>query len=237
MPYHICEFCGKAIRVIDFKKHKQEKHPDKEPISRININLKKILNESKKKYHRNDKLILNTSFDIAKRIFSLVENIDTSIFSIIYDYEIKEFLEQTISTTHPPHPPLMIHITGVIKDETIYNELLKKYKGTKDEKIVKGLVGSRKEVIICFKNYVKWMSEYRTKGIEWSDIIFLTVYFFLHEFYHIIGEGERMAATNAAMALLKTLGTRIVIPDYEIERWNEYEKFIKKYRAQIKRKR
>ena len=229
MPYHICELCGKAICVDNFKKHKKKEHPDSKPIPKLNINFKKIFDKAKKKYHRDIKSVFNVSFDMAKKIFTLVENVDSSEFSIIYDYEIKDFLNQTVFTTKPPHPPLMIHITGVIRDKEVYNELLKKYKGTKNEEIIKGLVGSRKEVIVCFDNYLKWMSDYRAQGMAWSDIIFLTVYFFLHEFYHILGEGERMTTTKASIAYLKTLGQRLTIPDYEIERWKEDEEFRKKY--------
>jgi len=230
MPFYICELCGKAIRVEKFKEHTEEEHPDVEPIRKLDFNLKKILDASKKKHPKNDKFILNVSFDVAKVIFNLVENSDSSEFSIIYDYEIKEFLEQTTSTTHPPHPPLMMHITGVISNKELYNELLQKYKGTKDEEIIKGLVGSRKEVIVCYDNYIEWMHEYRfSRGIAWPNIIFLTVNFFLHEFYHIIGEGEKMATTKAATSMLKTLGQRIEIPDYEIKRWEEHDEFMKIY--------
>lgn len=212
-----------------FKKHQKNEHPDKKSIPKINLNLKKILDRAKTLYRRDNKFILNASFDVAKRIFSLIENVDPSEFPMIYDYEIKEFLELTISTTHAPYPPLMMHIKGVIRDETLYKELLKEYKGTKDEETVKGLVGSRKEVIICYDDYIEWMSDCRAQGMAWSDIMFLTVYFFLHEFYHIIGEGKRMACTKASIAYLKGLGHRLIIPDYELERWNEYEEFMNKY--------
>lgn len=229
LPYYICEFCNRPIKIHKFSKHRRKVHPNKTSKQCDLERLKKILDESKDSDASKGHHPLSLWFEVAKRVFSEIEGADTSDYAYIYNHQVKEFLEETIPTTHSPYPPIMIHVKGVIKDQKMYNQLLKKYKGTKKETILKEMIKAIPVVIVCKDNYANYVLEWRREGRTVSDIMFLTVFFYLHEMYHIIGYGERDADIKAANAILEIFGIRIGIPDYEIERWKEYERFKRKY--------
>ena len=227
LPYYICEFCNRPIKIHKFKRHRKKVHPNETSKKCDLERLKKILNESKNSDLSEGHDPLSLWFELAKRVFSEIEGIDTSDYTYVYDYQVKKLLERAIHTTHAPYPPTMMHLKAVVKDQKIYNQLLKKYKGTKKEKTLKAMIKGIPVVIVCKENYANLVLEWRGKGWSVSEIMYLTVFFYLHEMYHINGYGERDADVKAANAILEIFGRRVGVPDYEIERWQEHKRFMR----------
>lgn len=230
MPYYICEFCNRPIKIHKFERHRKKVHPNETSKKCDLERLKKILNESKKADPSEGHDPLSLWFEVAKRVFSEIEGIDTSNYTYAYDYQVKKLLERATPTTHAPYPPTMMHVKAVVKDQKIYDQLLEKYKGTKTEKALKALIKGIPVVIVCKENYANLVSEWRGKEWSVSEIMFLTVFFYLHEMYHINWYGERDADVKAANAILEIFGRRVVVPDYEIERWQEHKRFMRKWK-------
>lgn len=124
----------------------------------------------------------------------------------------------------------MLHLKGVVKNQKLYHQWLKKHKGTKEEKTLKAMIKGIPVVIVCKENYDNLVLEWRRGGKTVSDMMILTVFFYLHEMYHINGYGERDADVKAANSILEIFGNRIAIPDYEIERWREYREFRRNFK-------
>jgi len=207
-------------------------HPNESP-SRVDIaRLKRILDESKNSDPTEGKDPVSLFFEVAKRVYSEVEKTDTSNYSFIYDDEMKEFAESATPTTRSSHPPIMIHPRWVVRNQKMYDQLLKKYKGTEKETILRAMIRGVPVVIVCKDNYRNYLSGWLKEGRKASEVMLLTVFFFLHEMYHINGYGERDADVKGANATLEVFGQRVGIPDYEIERWTQYEEFMKKYRPE-----
>jgi hypothetical protein len=230
LPYYLCEFCDQPIKVHKFSKHYEKVHPNKTSKKVDLEHLKRVLNESKDSDPTKGKDPISLFFEIAKRVYSDVEKTDTSTYSFTYDYEVKEFIAQAKPTTQTPYPPIMMHPKWTVKDQKIYEQLLGKYKGTEKEMILRSMINGVPVVIVCKDNYRQYLLERLKEGKTKGDIMLLTVFFFLHEMYHIRGYGERDADTKAANAMLEVFGQRVAIPDYEIERWKQYDEFMKKYK-------
>jgi len=223
MPYYICEFCNQPVKIHKFDRHRKEAHPNKQSEKGNLERLKRILNESKRSDLSEGRDPLCLWFEVAKGVFSGIEKIDTTNYTYAYDWQMKDILGDAIPTSHAPHPPTMIHLRGVIGNKQVYDEFLKKHRGTEIEKCLKAMIKGFPVVIVCKENYHNLTSEWRKKGITVSDMMILTVFFYLHEMYHINGYGEREADVKAANSILGIFGHRIAIPDYEIERWKEYK--------------
>jgi len=230
LPYYICEFCNQPIKTHEFDRHRKEVHQNETSKKSDLERLKKVLNKSKDSDPTKGHDPLSLWFEVAKRIFSETQNIDTANYSYVYDYQVKDLLDAAIPTTRPPHPPIMMHLSGVIKDQKIYAQLLEKYRGTEKEKTLRDIVKGIPVVIVCRDNYSNLVAEWRREGKTTSDMMLLTIFFYLHEMCHINGCGEKDADVKAANAIFEVFGMRIAIPDYEIERWKEYEKFREEYR-------
>jgi hypothetical protein len=77
--------------------------------------------------------------------------------------------------------------------------------------------------------YGKEWADYAFNGDEGkssTDILMLTVFFFLHEMYHIIGFGEKDSTTKAAVAMYQIFEQNVGIPEHEVQRW-KYEEELK----------
>lgn len=228
MPYYICEFCNQPIKIHKFDRHRRKVHPNESSKKTDLERLKKILNESKNSDSSKGRNPLSLWFEVAKNVFSEIENVETTNYAYVYDWQLKEFLEEAIPTSHAPHPPTMLHLRGVVKDKKMYDEFLKKYKGTEKEKNLKAIIEGFPVIIVCKENYKNLVSEWRREGKTVSDMMVLTVFFYLHEMYHINGYGEEDADVKAANSILQIFGHRIAMPDYEIERWEEYKEIRRK---------
>lgn len=230
MPYYICEFCNQPIEIHKFNGHRKKVHP-KETSKKTDLErLKRILNESKNSDPSKGRDPLSLWFEVAKKVFSEIEKVDATNYTYVYDWQIKKFLEEAIPTSHAPHPPTMLHLKGVVKNQKLYHQWLKKHKGTKEEKTLKAMIKGIPVVIVCKENYDNLVLEWRRGGKTVSDMMILTVFFYLHEMYHINGYGERDADVKAANSILEIFGNRIAIPDYEIERWREYRGFRRNFK-------
>ena len=237
IPYNICEFCNLPIKIHKFKKHRKMVHPNVTSKESDPELLKKLLNTAKDSDKSKGCDPLSLFFEIAKLIFSEIEQIDTSKYTFVYASQLKGLIETAIPTTiTAPYPPTMMHLKTVVKDPKIYAQVLEKYKGTEIEKIIKEEVKGVPRVIVFKRNYANLVLEKLSNGAKSSDIMVLTVFFYLHEMYHINGCDEKDSDVKAANAILEIFGIRIVIPDYELERWKEHKRFRKERRAAKKDK-
>jgi len=228
--YYICEICEKPIKANVYDKHLEE-HPEKEISAKVDLEkLKRILNEAKEAYERKGRNALSLFFEMARRAFAETEKVDTSSWSYIFDYEIPEMISQVRVRVPSKYPPIMCHIKFRVKDKKLFDDLCKKYRGTEKETVLKAMVTMNIPVVVVYgKNWGKQVLEWKAEGLSSTSIQMLTVYFFLHEMYHILGFGEKDASTKASKIMSRIFGQRILIPEHEIERWR-YEEDLKKPR-------
>ena len=119
----------------------------------------------------------------------------------------------------------MYHPRFVIKDKEKFGELIEKYKGTEEEQMLKAMVStSPTTVVVCGREWGRLSLQWISEGKSSSDIMMLTVYFFLHEMYHIVGFGEKDSTTKASIAMYRVFRQNVGIPEHEIDRWKYEEK-------------
>jgi hypothetical protein len=226
--YYICEICEKPVKATLYDKHLEE-HGERRITSKVDLGkLERILNEAKEAYERKGRNALFLFFEIARRAFAETEKVDTSSWSYIFDYEIPEIISQVRVRVPSKYPPIMCHIKFKVKDKRLFDKLCKKYKGTEKETILKTMVTKNIPVIVVHgKNWGKQVLEWKAEGLSSADIQMLTVFFFLHEMYHILGFGEKDATTKASKIMSQMFGQRMLIPEHEIERWRFEEKLKK----------
>lgn len=221
--YHICPVCKEPIQVEKYEEHHKThgKANDETDTSK----LKQILDESGKSWKkRNDNNPISLFFEIARRVISEIEKVDTSSWDYVLGKDVPASM--TFKPSVPsPFPPVMFHPRFVIKDKKKFEELIEKYKGTEKEHQLKALVSTTPTtVIVCGKEWSRLSFQWKSEGKSSSDIMMLTVYFFLHEMYHILGFGEKDSTTKASIAIYRIFGQNVGIPEHEIERWRYEEK-------------
>jgi len=222
--YHICPVCKEPIKVENYTEH-FEKHGKKEEDTDLAI-IKRILDEAKESWKlKGNNNVVSLYFEIAKRVFSEVEKIDTSTYNYVFDSEYPDLMSIAKVEVPSPHPAIMCAPKFRIKDKALFEKLLRKYRGTPKEQMLKDMVSKRIPTVVVFgKELTKQFIEWKSKGMTASDITIMTVYFFLHEMYHIEGFGEKDSSVKASIAVQKIFGQRVSIPEHEIERWKFEEK-------------
>jgi len=225
--YHICPICREPIEVEKYTAHIKTHGEVKNETD--STKLKQILDDAEKAFSKKKKAnAITLFFEIARRVFSEVEKVDTSSWDYVFDYEIPNIMADIHVSVPSPYPPVMCHIKFRIKDKGKFDELIKKYGGTKQEAMLKEMVSTNKPIVVVHeKEWSRLYFQWKSEGKSFSDILMLTVYFFLHEMYHIIGFGEKDSTTKACIAMFQIFGTNVGIPEHEIER-SKYEEKLKK---------
>jgi hypothetical protein len=221
--YHICPICMNPIEVEKYEEHRKThgKTDDKTDISKLKLILDGSENSWKKKADKNP---ITLFFEIARRVFSETEKVDTSSWNYVFDNEIPNSMT-FVPIVPTPCPPVMYHPRFVIKDKEKFEQLIEKYKGTEEEKILKAMVSTTPTtVVVCGREWGRLSLQWISEGKSSSDIMMLTVYFFLHEMYHIVGLGEKDSTTKASIAMYRIFGRNVGIPEHEIDRWKYEEK-------------
>jgi hypothetical protein len=230
--YFICPTCMKPIEVEKYEEHSKThgKRNDKTDTSK----LKQILDESRKSLEdKKDSNPISLFFEIARRIISEIEHVNTSSWDYMFDNDVPNSM--TIVPSVPsPYPPIMYHPRFVIKDKEKFEQLVEECKGTEDEQLLKAMVSTNPTtVVVCGKKWGRQSLQWKSEGKSSADIMMLTVYFFLHEMYHILGFGEKDSTTKASVAMYRIFGQNVGIPEHEIDRW-KYEEELKKREADSK---
>jgi hypothetical protein len=88
--YHICPVCREPIEVEKFREHFKKHGTKKDKAD--STRLKQILDDSGKSWDRKTGNPISLFFEIAGRVFSQVEKIDTSSWNYIFDYEVPEIV-------------------------------------------------------------------------------------------------------------------------------------------------
>jgi len=185
------------------------------------------MNNAKKKSNGHNPVTL--FFEVAKGVFHEMENRDASGWNYMLDSEFPELMSIAQVTVPSPYPALMCAPHFAIKDKQIFEELLKRNKGTQKEYLLKEVVLKNAPTIIVYeKELSNKFSEWQQEGMDTSSIMIMTVYFFLHEMYHIIGLGEKDASAKASNAIYKIFSELVSIPEHEIDRWDLEKKLNKK---------
>jgi hypothetical protein len=190
--------------------------------------LKQILDESQKSWKKkNDNSPMSLFFEMARRILSETEKVDTSSWDYIFDNDVPNSMT-FVPSVPSPYPPVMYHPRFKIKDKEKFEQLIRKYKGTEKEQLLKAMVSTNiTTVVVCGKEWGRLALQWKSEGKSSSDIMMLSVYFFLHEMYHILGFGEKDSTTKASVAMYRIFGQNVSIPEHEIDRW-KYEEKLKK---------
>ena len=230
--YHICPICKRPIEAKRYQKH-QKTHGKNKTRSKVDLTkLNRILDGANRAYEKKKGNALFLFFDIARKAFSEVENIDTSLWNYVFDHEYPKLVAQARMRVPSPHPPMMCHIKFEIKDKKVFDKLCEKYKGTEKEAMLKAMVSQNIPTIVVYgKNWANQVLQWKSEGMTSTDIEMLTVFFFLHEMYHIMGFGEKDATTKASVIMNEVFGQNIGIPEHEIERW-KYEEKLRKGKKQ-----
>ena len=221
--YYICPVCTEPIEVEKYAEHRK-KHGKTSDDADSSI-VKQILDESEKSLKKkNDNNPISLFFEIARRIFSEIAHVDTSSWDYMFDNDVPDSM--TIVPSVPsPYPPIMYHPRFVIKDKEKFEQLVEECKGTEDEQLLKAMVSTNPTtVVVCGKEWGRQSLQWKSEGKSFADIMMLTVYFFLHEMYHILGFGEKDSTTKASIAMYRLFGQHVGIPEHEIERWRLEEK-------------
>lgn len=187
----------------------------------LKLKLKQLLDQARKEWN-NNRRPLSIYFEIAKIIMSKVEGSDTTSWDYILDCEYPEMIAELIPKLSSEIPPVMCHIRFEVKDKTKFDELIEKYRSTEEEHIIRKMVSTSIPIIVVFLE--EWA---RLKQTEWktpSNIMIMSVYFFLHEMYHILGYGEWDAGRKSTVAVHRIFGMLLSIPESEIERWKRDKK-------------
>ena len=231
--YYICPVCKEPINVKSYSEH-FEKHDEKKEKTDL-ILLQNILDDAKKSCTlKGNNNVISLFFEVARRVFSEVEKTDTTTYNYVLDSEYPDLMPKAKVEVPSPHPPIMCVFRYKIKDKALFEKVLRKYEGTSKEQILKDMVSKRTPTIMVFqKELAREFIEWKSKGMTSSDILMLTVFFFLHEMYHIIGFGERDSDVKASIAVQKIFGQMVSIPEHEIDRWKYEEEHKKK---QIRKK-
>jgi len=225
--HHICPICREPIEAQKYREHLKA-HGKRRPISADLTKLERILNDVKKAFENRKGNALFLSFEMARRAFTETEKVDTSLWNHCFDYEIPEITSQVHVRVPSKYPPIMCHIKFKVKDKKLFDELCKKYQGTEKETILKEMVSHNIPVIVVFrKNWANQVLQWKSEGMSSADIEMLTVYFFLHEMYHVLGFGEKDSTIKASMIMSQIFGQTVGIPEHEIERW-KYEEKLKR---------
>lgn len=229
MPnYHVCPTCKEAIDVEKYDDHIKTHGKIKD---KTNLKtLKRTLDDAEKSWkQKGDENPVTLFFEIAKRIFSKIEKVDTSSWDYVFDTDVPDLISDMKIVVPSPHPPVMCHIKFAIKDKAKFEELIEKYKGTEKEQMLKEMVSTSIPTVVVFRKelgrlFLQWSSE----GKSSSNTMITTVFFFLHEMYHIIGFGEKDSSVKASIAIHQFFGMLVVIPEHEIQRWKLEEELKKK---------
>lgn len=224
--YYICPVCMEPIEVEKYGEHRKMhgKTDDKTDSSK----LKQILDESEKSWKKKSNNSISLFFEIARRVLSEIEKVDTSTWSYVFDNDVPHLMSDVQPSVPSPYAPVMCHIRFKIKDKLKFKQLLKKYKGTEEERLLKEMVSTNMPVVVVYrKEWSRLVFQWKSEDKSSSDIMMLTVYFFLHEMYHILGFGEKDSTTKASVAMYRVFGQNVGIPEHEIERW-KYEEKLKK---------
>jgi len=225
--YYICPVCKEPIKVESYAEH-FGKHGKKEEKTDLTL-LQSILDDANKfctlKGNNN---VVSLCFEIARRVFSEVEKTDTTTYNYVLDSEYPDLMSTAKVGVPSPYPPIMCTFKYRIKDKLLFEKLLRKYEGTPKGQMLKDMVSKHTPTVMVFqKELAKQFIEWKSKGMTASDITIMTVYFFLHEMYHILGFGEKDSSTKASLAIYEVFHQNIGFPEHEIERW-KYEEERKK---------
>ncbi|HML02982.1 MAG TPA: hypothetical protein VK487_06375 [Candidatus Bathyarchaeia archaeon] len=219
--YKICPFCEEPIKVEIFGEHFEKHGKKKETDLVLRTKIFEDAEQSLKSKGADDGLSFD--FEVAKRVFSEIEKIDTSDYNYILDSEYPDLMSRATVSVPSPYSPIMCTFRYKIRDKKLFEKVLKKYEGTPKEQVLKGMVSDHTKTIMVFQSeYVRSLLEWKSKGMTNSDIMVITTFFFLHEMYHIIGYGERDSDIKASNAIFKIFGQLVSIPEHEITRW-KYE--------------
>jgi len=227
--YHICPICKEPIEVEKYTAHIKTHGEVKDKTD--STKLKQILDDSERVSKKKKARAMALCFEIARRIFSEVEKVDTSSWDYVFDYEIPNIMADVRVRVPSPYPPVMCHIKFRVKDKVKFDKLIKKYKGTGQEAILKEMVSTNIPIVVVHgKEWSRLYFQWKSEGKSSSDILMLTVFFFLHEMYHIMSFGEKDSTTKASIAMYQIFGTNVGIPEHEIKRWKYEEKLEKEKR-------
>lgn len=213
--YYICSVCCEPVKTTDFQQH-CKKH-GKKCAKTLSVNFKQIFDTAYGLWNRDTKP-LSMYFIIARLVISKLEGVDTSNWSYVFDYEYPEFIAHAKPTTKIHSAPTMCVIKFAIKDAAIFEELIERSKGTEKEKVLKEMVTTTTPTVMVY--YEEWK---RLRAQEWKNddtqTLFMTVYMFLHEMYHILGYGEWDAGRKSTIAMYRVFSLLVGIPEQELERW------------------
>lgn len=226
--YYICPVCTEPIEVENYAEH-FEKHGKKEKYRDSRI-LERILEDAEKSWKlKGNNNVLSLHFEISRRILSEVEKIDTSSWVYLFDYDIPHIMSNVQPSVPSPYPPVMCHIRFKIKDKEKFEQLLAKHEEVTEEmQLLKEIVSTNMPVVVVYgKEWSRLVLQWKSEGKPSSDFMMLTVYFFLHEMYHILGFGEKNSTTKASVAMYRIFGQMVGIPEHEIERWKYEEEHEK----------
>lgn len=226
--YYICPICTNPIEVEKYEEHRKThgKTNDETDTSK----LKQILDESKKSWKKiNDNNPISLFFEIARRVISEIEKVDTSSWRYVFDYEIPNLMTTIEPRVPSPYPPIMCHIYEIkVKDKETLEQLIKEHRITKKEQMVLTMVLTNKPIIVVYgREWSGQCLQWKSEGKSSTDTMMLTAYFFVHEMYHILGFGEKDSTIKGSMAMYRIFGQNLGIPEHEIERW-KYEEKLKK---------
>jgi len=223
VSYHICPICKKLVEVKRYNEH-FESHEESKTDSWDKARLERIMQGAKKASEGKDKDFLFFSFEVARRAFCEIEGVDTYSWNYVLESDYHDFIENARITVPSPYPPTMCHIKFRIKDKQKYEELLRKYRGTETEILLKEMVSRNIPTIVVYdKNLTKLVLQWKSEGMTKTEIIMLIVYFFLHEMYHILGFGEKDSTIKASVVMHQVFRQNIGIPEHEIQRWKHEE--------------
>lgn len=214
--YHICPTCSKLVKKTAYKRHSQKHGKMKAKDNRLKLKLKQLLDKARKEWNNNPRP-LSIYFEIAKIIMFKVEGSDTTSWDYILDSEYPEMMAELIPKSSSKISPVMCHIRFEVKDKTKFDGLIEKYHDTEKEYIIRKMVSTSIPLIVVFLE--EWVRLKQTEWITPSNIMIMSVYFFLHEMYHILGYGEWDAGRKSTVAVHRIFGMLLSIPETEIERW------------------
>jgi DNA polymerase III delta prime subunit len=225
--YRICPICSEPIKAKKYREHLKT-HGKRKTSSANLAKLKRILNSAKKAFEKKKGNALFLSFEMARRAFSEVEKVDTSSWDYVFDYQVPNVLSKARTTVPTAYPPTMCHLRYEVKDKQLFEEFCRKNPESREEAIIKEMMLHNKPIIVVYrKNWANLVLQWKSEGMSSTDVEMLTVYFFLHEMYHILGFGEKDATIKACIIMSEIFAHPIGIPEHEIKRW-EYEEKLKK---------